>query len=142
MRILIVDDIAVNRLVLDTMLSQYGETVLVENGAEGLWAVEEALAANDHFDLICLDINMPEMDGLEALHAIRASEQRYQAKRSVIVMVTASSRPEHMLKALEQEGCDAFVVKPVLWETLRNVISRSGLMDEGCVDNSAFAAAG
>ncbi|UFS70766.1 response regulator [Geomonas sp. RF6] len=139
MRILIVDDIAVNRMVLDTMLSVYGETVLVENGAEGVWAVEEALAAEDPFDLICLDINMPEMDGLEALHAIRAAEQRHDVKRAVIVMVTASSRPEDMLRSLEQEGCDAFVVKPVLWQTLRSVIGRHGLLEEA---DDAVAAVG
>lgn len=127
-------------MVLDSMLGIFGETVLAENGAEGVWAAEEALAAADPFDLVCLDIHMPEMDGLEALHAIRAAELRHEAKRSVIVMVTASSDPEHMLRSLEQEGCDAFVVKPVLWQTLRGVISRHGLVDEACLDAPLQAA--
>lgn len=130
MRILIVDDAEINRLVLDTMLRNHGETVLVENGAAGVWAVEEALATGDPFDLICLDIMMPEMDGLQALHAIRAAEKRNEAGRSVIVMVTGSRRPEDMLKALENEGCDAFVAKPVLWQTMRSVLSRHGLLRE------------
>ena len=133
MRILIVDDGEINRLVLDAMLRTLGETVMAENGAEGVWAVEEALASGDLFDLICMDIKMPEMDGLEALHAIRAAEKRHEAKRSLIVMVTASTRPEHMLRSLENEGCDAFVVKPVLWQTLRGVISDHGLIEEAHV---------
>lgn len=130
MRTLIVDDGEINRLVLDTMLHTLGETVMAENGAEGVWAVEEALASEDHFDLICMDITMPEMDGLEALHAIRAAEKRHEAKPSVIVMVTGSSRPEDMLRSLEDEGCDGFIVKPVLWQTLQSLISRHGLNEQ------------
>lgn len=130
MRILIVDDGEINRLVLDAMLGTLGKTAMAENGAEGVWAVEEALASEDPFDLICLDIAMPEMDGLRALHAIRAAERRHEAKRSVIVMVTGSSDPEDMLKSLENEGCDGFIVKPVLWQTLQKVISRHGLIEE------------
>ncbi|GFO53405.1 two-component system response regulator [Geomonas sp. Red276] len=130
MKILIVDDLEINRLILDAMLHGLGETFMAVNGAEGVWAVEEALAAEDPFDLICMDIVMPEMDGLEALHTIRAAEKRHDARRSVIIMVTASHSPEHMLQALENEGCDGFVAKPVLWQTLHEMISRFGLIAE------------
>jgi two-component system, chemotaxis family, chemotaxis protein CheY len=142
MRILIVDDGEINRLVLEVMLGTLGETVMAENGAEGVWAVEEALAAEDHFDLICLDITMPEMDGLEALRTIRAAEKRHEAKRSVIVMVTGSSSPDDMLGSLENEGCDGFIVKPVLWQTLRSVISKHGLMDSAAEMSAAAQIAG
>jgi two-component system chemotaxis response regulator CheY len=130
MRILIVDDGATNRLVLKAMLGSFGEVVMAENGVQAVWAFEESLTADDPFDLVCLDILMPEMDGLEALHSIRAAESRHEAKRSVIVMVTGSRNPDHMLTALEREGCDGFVVKPVLWQTLRQVIARHGLLEE------------
>ena len=130
MRILIVDDMEINRLMLDAMLRAFGETVMAQNGAEGVWAVEEAIGTGDYFDLICMDISMPEMDGLQALHAIREAERRNEAKRSLIVMVTASTSPDDMLGALENEGCDAFVAKPVLWQTLRGIISRHGLIEE------------
>lgn len=133
MRILIVDDGATNRLVLNAMLESFGEVVMAENGVEAVWAFEESLAAGDPFDLVCLDIIMPEMDGLEALHTMRAAELRHEAKRSVIVMVTGSRNPDHMLTALEKEGCDGFVVKPVLWQTLRGVIARHGLIEEAPV---------
>jgi len=133
MRILIVDDVELNRLVLDAMLRGCGQTVLVENGAEGVWAAEEAMAIGDPFDLICMDIQMPKMDGLQALHAIRAAERRNQARRSLIVMVTASRSPDDMLRSLEDEGCDAFVVKPVLWQTLHGVLCQHGLLEEAPV---------
>ncbi|HJV34197.1 response regulator [Geomonas sp.] len=133
MRILIVDDGATNRLVLNAMLEGMGEVVMAENGVQAVWAFEESLTSDDPFDLVCLDIIMPEMDGLEALHTMRAAERRHEAKRSLIVMVTASRNPDHMLAALKREGCDGFVVKPVLWQTLRRVIARHGLIGEGVV---------
>jgi two-component system chemotaxis response regulator CheY len=127
-RILIADDVEMNRLMLETMLGDLGEVDMVENGAEALAAAEEALAGEDPFNLICLDVQMPVMDGLEALHAIRSAEARHGAGRSTIFMVTASSDPEHMLQALENEGCDDFIVKPVMKKTLTTLVQKHGLI--------------
>lgn len=127
MRILVVDDMEVNRMLMASMLGEVGEVALAENGAEGVQAAEEALLTEDPYDLICLDINMPVMDGLEALHTIRAAEQRFGARRSIIFMVTACSSPDHMLQALENEGCDDFIVKPVLQRTLLSLLHKHGL---------------
>ena len=129
MRILVVDDLRVNRMLMSKFLEDIGEVSLAVNGAEAVMAAEEALITEDPYDLICLDINMPVMDGLEALHTIRAAEQRHGARRSVIFMVTASSSPDHMLRSLENEGCDNYIVKPVLKKTLMALLRDHGIID-------------
>jgi two-component system chemotaxis response regulator CheY len=126
LKILVVDDMEVNRLLMENMLCEIGEVYCAHNGAEGVMAVEEAILKEDPFNLICLDIKMPVMDGLEALHIIRTTEARHAAERSVIFMVTASSSPEHMLHALENEGCDDFIVKPVIKRTLLALVRKHG----------------
>ena len=131
MRILVVDDVEVNRALMATMLGEVGEVDLAENGSLGVLAAEEALVREDAYDLICLDINMPVMDGLEALHSIRTAETRYGARqRAVIFMVTASTSPEHMLRSLENGGCDDFIIKPVLKKTLVSMMKKHGLIAE------------
>jgi two-component system chemotaxis response regulator CheY len=126
-RILIADDVEMNRLLLETMLGELGEVDLVTNGIEAVQAAEEALVREDPYDLICLDVEMPIMDGLEALHTFRSAETRHGARRSVIFMVTASSDPEHMLQALENEGCDDFIIKPVTKKSLLAMVEKHGL---------------
>ena len=130
LKILVVDDIEVNRLLLENILASIGEVYHAENGAVAVLAMEEALLKEDPYHLICLDINMPVMDGLEALHAMREAEVRHGVARATIFMVTACSSPEHMLRALENEGCDDFIVKPVLKKTMLALLQRHGLMLE------------
>ncbi|MEI6155379.1 MAG: response regulator, partial [Deltaproteobacteria bacterium] len=74
MKILIVDDDFSNRKVLEEMLKSYGSTDLAVDGKAAVDKVRAALTAGAPYDLICLDIMMPEMDGHEALKQIRAME--------------------------------------------------------------------
>lgn len=128
-KILVVDDLEVNRLLLEKMLSDVGEVDFATNGADGVQIVEEALLREDPYHLICLDITMPVMNGLEALHTIRAAEVRHGADRSTIFMVTASSSPDHMLQALENAGCDDFIVKPVMKKVLLPLLEKHGVIN-------------
>lgn len=128
LRILVAEDMPVNRMVLERMLCQFGEVVAVENGSEAVQAAEEALLTDDPFDLILLDISMPVMDGIAALHAIREAEKRHGEKRSQVFMVTAHGSPDYMLQALENEGCDEFIVKPVIRRSLLALLEKHRLV--------------
>jgi two-component system chemotaxis response regulator CheY len=128
-KILVVDDLEVNRLLLGKMLGDVGEVYFAENGADGVQTVEESLLREDPYHLICLDITMPVMDGLEALHTIRDAEARHGADRATIFMITASSSPEHMLQALENAGCDDFIVKPVMKKMLLPLLEKHGVIN-------------
>ena len=74
MKILIAEDEFVSRTKLEKILSSYGECHVTVDGSEALLAFKAALETNEPYDLICLDILMPKMDGHEALQEIRKME--------------------------------------------------------------------
>ena len=80
MKTLIVDDDFTNRLLLQELLRPHGQSHVAVNGREAVDAVGVALEAKEPYDLICLDIMMPEMDGQEALGKIRALEEKHRLK--------------------------------------------------------------
>ncbi len=74
MKILVAEDDPISRNLIEKMLSGYGTCTATENGADALAAFNTALQEGEPYQLVCLDIMMPGMDGLECLKAIRASE--------------------------------------------------------------------
>ncbi|MET3663987.1 ATP-binding protein [Caulobacter sp. 1776] len=106
-RVLVADDHPTNRKVVELMLADVADIVTVENGLE---AVEMySLAAPD---LILMDMQMPVMDGLEAVRRIRALEATRAAPRTPIIMLTANARPEH-IRAGREAGADLHLQKPI-----------------------------
>ena len=75
MKTLIVEDDFTSRLLLQELLKSYGPSHIAVNGEEAVEAVNTALEAGEHYDLICLDIMMPKMDGHEALRIFRDQEE-------------------------------------------------------------------
>ncbi len=116
-RILVVDDNTTNRLVLQTLLGHMGvATQIACNGMEGVAAWESG-----HWDVILMDIHMPEMDGLEASMAIRQEERARGRKRTPIIAVTASVL-SHETARYRAAGMDDVVAKPVETSTLMAAI--------------------
>jgi diguanylate cyclase (GGDEF)-like protein/PAS domain S-box-containing protein len=104
-RVLVVDDNENNREILARRLTRSGYTVSVMSGAAGILdRIRE-----DDVDLVLLDIEMPDITGLDALMAIRG---HYSAVRLPVIMVTARSQSEDVVKALEL-GANDYVTKPV-----------------------------
>src|SRR5437660_538846 len=107
LRILIVDDQAINQKILVHLLNREGHhTRTADNGRQ---AVE--LLERERFDLVLMDVQMPEMDGLEATAAIRARE-RQRGGHVPIVAVTTNTAPGDREKCLEA-GMDDYLPKPV-----------------------------
>jgi len=118
LRILVADDNAINRMVTERMLQRSGHTVaLAENG---LQAMEMALAGR--FDLVLMDVQMPEMDGLAATVAIRRAETA--ARRTPIVGLTAHAFRGDRDRCLDA-GMDDYVAKPVRREELEAAMARA-----------------
>lgn len=103
MKALVVDDSSVMRRVVSGALARAGITD-VEQAENGLVAVE--LCKKLEFDLVLMDWNMPEMDGYEALKAIRAA-----GKTMPIMMVTTESEKKRVVDAV-RAGANGFVTKP------------------------------
>ena len=115
MRTLIVEDDFTSRLFLQTILSLYGECHIAINGREAIEAYTKAGEEGRAYDLICLDIMMPEMDGQEALRKIREAEKAKgvdEGKGVKIIMVTALSDPRNVMKA-HYQVCNAYLIKPI-----------------------------
>ena len=128
MKILIAEDDFVSRKILNTQLASLGEVDIAANGKEALTAVKMAIEDNQPYDLICLDIMMPEVDGIMALKKIRQLEAQKELNpeaRSKIIMITALSDKSHVLAAA-QANCDGFLVKPIIKDRLFDEIRKHG----------------
>ncbi len=126
MKTLIVEDDFTSRLVLQTFLSRYGECHIATNGREAVEAFRAALESEQRYDLVCMDIMMPEMDGREAVKQVRALEQASgvpPSSGSKIIMTTAVTDIKDVAKCFGAL-CDAYLVKPInLAELLKQVKS-------------------
>jgi signal transduction histidine kinase/CheY-like chemotaxis protein len=109
-RILLVEDVAINRVILTELLSDTG--VEMEDAGDGAEAVEKfAGSPEGYYDLILMDVQMPMMDGYEATRRIRAM-RRADAAVVHIVAMTANAYNEDVLKARDA-GMDAHLSKPI-----------------------------
>ncbi|MDD2365942.1 MAG: response regulator [Desulfuromonadaceae bacterium] len=126
MKTLIVDDVEMNRELLAMFLEGRTSIISAESGEEALERVNEALAADAHFDLICMDISMPGISGHEALKRIREIEEAAGVPRTTVFMVTGSSSPDDMFDALMNGGCDDYLTKPLMQKSFNELLSKHG----------------
>jgi PAS domain S-box-containing protein len=118
LRVLLADDHPVNRRVVELVLAAAEvELTSVENGLQAV----EAFTAGP-FDLVLMDLQMPVMDGLEAVGRIRDHEKRAGQGRAPIYVLSASALPEH-IDASRAAGADAHLSKPIMAEALLAVVS-------------------
>lgn len=129
MRILIAEDDLASRKFLYKILSQYGDCDLTVNGIEAVEAFLTAWDLGKPYDLICLDIMMPKVDGIKALKAIRDLEKQKEIKgtdRAKVIMITALNDTESVFSSF-QTGCEAYAAKPIDTEKLIEVMQELGL---------------
>jgi two-component system, chemotaxis family, chemotaxis protein CheY len=130
MRILIVEDDTTSRLLLRKMLEPLGSCDVAVNGKEAVECVRLASEQGQRYELICLDIMMPEMDGQAALKAIRALEQEagcLPSQAAKIVMTTALRDIENVTTAY-RELCDGYLVKPIMRDKLVALLEELDLL--------------
>jgi two-component system chemotaxis response regulator CheY len=115
MKTLIVEDDVTSRLLLQALLRDYGSSQVAVNGIEAVAAVSAALESNDPYNLICLDIMMPEMDGHQALKEIREleSQQGRVAKLGARILMTTALRDKDNIMQSFRAQCDGYLVKPI-----------------------------
>jgi two-component system chemotaxis response regulator CheY len=120
LRALLAEDDFSSRLMLQSFLSGYGECHVAVNGREAVAAFRSALERGQRYDLICMDIMMPEMDGREAVRQIRALEQQHgilSTSGAKIIMTTALDDLKEVARCFH-ELCDSYLTKPVDLSTL------------------------
>jgi two-component system, chemotaxis family, chemotaxis protein CheY len=115
MRSLIVDDDPTNRVLLDAILSQHGKCQIAVNGRDAVNAFRKANDTGLSYDLVCMDISMPEMDGFTAVKQIRALEEArgiLPKAGAKILMASASGDTKDIFRSV-RESCNGYMVKPV-----------------------------
>ncbi|MEE8452732.1 MAG: response regulator [Thermoguttaceae bacterium] len=118
MRFLIVDDDPVSRELLRTILSHYGHCDMAFDGREAIDAVRLAFEDGQPYDLMCLDIMMPGVDGHKALEQVRHFEKEHGILGSdgmKVIMTTALRDSTHCIRSFK-EGCQSYYIKPIRTE--------------------------
>jgi len=134
LRVLVVDDNATNRKVVELMLAQVGaEVTACENGQEAVMAFQK-----EAFDVILMDLQMPVMDGLTATRAIREIERVEGRPVTPLIVLSANVAPEDRA-ATKEAGADAHIGKPIRADELYSTIE--GALDEGAAEAGITAAA-
>lgn len=128
LKILIAEDDMVSRKLLWKVLGEYGDCDLVINGIEAVDAFMLTMKEKEYYDLVCLDVMMPKVDGITVLRTIRDLEKQNEIKKPCkVVMVTALSETEVIDDAFEK-GADAFAPKPLDIDKLIEVMSKFKLI--------------
>ncbi len=131
MKILLAEDDFASRKFMMRFLSKYGECDVTVDGMEAVEAFKMALESNEGYDLICLDIMMPLLDGYQALSLIREIELKRdlpEDKRAKVIMTTALNERRNVTKAF-QLGCTAYAGKPIDQEKFENVLRKLELIE-------------
>lgn len=133
LKILVVEDDFTSRKVMCGMLQAYGKCDIAVNGKEAVKAFSEALDKGEKYDLICLDIMMPEMDGqavLKEIKRIELSKDMIGSDCAKIIMTTAMSDSKSVMQAF-REQCEAYIVKPIRKEKILEQLHLLGLVPHG-----------
>ena len=130
MRILIAEDDFASRKAILKFLSVYGECDVTVDGMEAIDAFMMAIEEEDPYDLVCLDVMMPVLDGYQALKAIRdiEKERGIQGNDGVkIIMTTALNEERNVKKAFEM-GCTVYSGKPIDLEKFEMILKKLELI--------------
>lgn len=133
LRILIVEDDFSSRKILQRFLSKFGECDVAVDGQEAVSAFQSALTNNEPYQLVCLDIVMPKMDGQQVLQEIRKLEEENgiplgDQERSVrVIMTTCLEDPKNFMDSV-RHGCEGFLPKPVDINRLQKTLQEIGLI--------------
>jgi two-component system chemotaxis response regulator CheY len=131
MKALIVEDDMPSRKFLQKVLEQYGTVEAAVDGQAGIDMFSAAFESGAPFDLVCLDIMLPKMDGQEVLKKIRSYEQEHGVSGLdgvKIIMTTALRDSKNIINAFIEQ-CEAYLAKPIERDALIAELRSFGLID-------------
>ena len=121
--ILVAEDNEINALLMRSLLTKLGHrAVIATHGEAALESWLAAKSAGTPYDLILMDIQMPQLDGIEAAKRIRAHEKIEPGRRTPILALTANTLPEDRYACFES-GMDGFLIKPLDREKLEEALA-------------------
>lgn len=129
MRILLAEDDFVTRKFMTNFLSKYGECDVTVDGMEAVDAFMMAYEEGNPYDLVCLDVMMPVMDGYQALIGIRNVEKERnipEDKAAKVIMATALNDEKNVKMAFDL-GCTIYSGKPIDQERFEQALEKLGM---------------
>jgi len=128
MKILVAEDEYIGRVLLVEMLSPFGTCDTAENGVEAFEMVKKSFETKP-YDLVCLDIMMPELDGQQVLQQIRELESELKVENGIkVIMTTALDDSGNIMRAFTQGACEGYLTKPIDKVKLIEQIQELGLI--------------
>lgn len=131
MKALIVDDDFYSRNMIHEILRPYASCDIAVNGEEAIYAFREAMKRGESYDLVCLDLVMPEVDGQDALKEIRAIEKEFEVhpeSESKVIVTTMLDDKKETHDAFFLGGATSYLVKPIDEDKLLNEVKSIGLI--------------
>jgi len=130
MKLLIVDDDPVSRILMTKYYCEFGDCVVSISGKEALIELKYAYDKGAPFDLISLDINLSDMSGIDVLKTIREIEKNKgikNEKMAKVIMVTSHSDQDFVISSVKA-GCNNYIVKPFDRECVKEKMKALGFL--------------
>ena len=130
MKVLVAEDDMASGKFLTKLLSKYGQVDLARDGIEAVDNFVKAASENSKYDLVCLDIMMPKIDGYKALESIRNAERKLcipRISRCKIIMISALD--EGFDSSYASDDYDEYICKPIDIVKFDNIIRKMGFFD-------------
>ena len=128
MRVLIAEDDMISRKIMLKMLETRGECDFAMNGIEAVDAVYLSMKEKRPYDLICLDIMLPKIDGLSVLKSIRDLERQMGTETAIVIIITALET-EKVVKEAFDIGANAYATKPIYKSKFLEVLSKFKMVE-------------
>jgi len=119
LKALIVEDDFLSRNLLTEFITPFANCDIAVNGREAIQKLTESFEKDDRYDLVCLDIMMPEVDGHKVLNSLRRMEHDRKIskeKTTTVFMTTALDDAHNIMNAFTYGQCQAYLIKPILRE--------------------------
>ncbi len=133
LKILVVEDEFISRMLLKEMLAPFGACKTAQDGREAVELIDKSYDdPAGKFDLVCLDIMMPEMNGHQALKEIRRIEKQRGLEgnqTAKVLMITALDDTQNIMEAMVVGRCEAYMTKPISRTKLEEQLQNLCLID-------------
>ncbi|MCA8974280.1 MAG: response regulator [Planctomycetes bacterium] len=131
MKSLVIDDQITARTLLRCILESYGVVDDVSTGQDGLRMFKNAVDQGEGYDLICIDLGLPDLSGMQVLTDVRDTEDSMGLRRgkgaATVLMITGNSDPSRATEAFDNQ-VDGYLEKPVSYENLIEALAGTGLL--------------
>ncbi len=128
MKVLVAEDDIASGKFMQKLLSKYGEVVLARDGIAAVNSFVEAAGSGERFDLVCMDIMMPKIDGYKALASIRDAERKLGlARDSRCKVIMISALDEGFDSSIASDDYEEYMCKPIDIIKFDTIIKKLGL---------------